>query len=220
MFDDKDTSLSPKTDPDLRATVSMEQAQELRRNGVRIGFDPTLQSWVRLDRIEDRTRPMLSGTAPTGQITLRPWTPSDAPRYAALLDDPDVWRHLYEPYPDPMTEALARDLIEIAAAAHHVVRAVDRGGEAVGQIRLMRDASGREAELSYWLGRAYWGKGLARPMVRAALDLGFRGPSAFSRIVAFTHPENVASQKVLESCGFLRVRPRGDGWLAFALDRG
>lgn len=220
MFDAKDTPFPPKADPDLRAIISPQAAEDLRRQGVSVGFDPVLQGWVRLDLAEDRARPMLSGQAQPRQITLRPWTQADAPRYAALLDDPDVWRHLYEPYPDPMTEALARDLIEIAAAAHHVVRAVEFDGEAVGQVRLMRDASGQEAELSYWLGRAYWGKGLSRPMVRAALDLGFRGPEGFARIVAFTHPENIASQKLLEGCGFLRVKPRGDGWLAFALDRG
>jgi len=219
MFDDKDSPFPPKADPDLRAIVSSEEADELRRKGVRIGFDPALQGWVRLDHAEDRARPMLSGQALPGQISLRPWTQADAPRYTELLDDPDVWRHLYESYPDPMTEALARDLIEIASAAHHVVQAVECDGEAVGQIRLLRDASRQEAELSYWLGRAYWGKGLSRPMVRAALDLGFRGPANFARIVAFTHPENVASQKLLVSCGFRPVKPRGDGWLAFALNR-
>jgi len=219
MFDDKEPSAPPIQDQDAAAKLAPEEVDALRRDGVAIGFDPVLQTWVRLDRVEQRTRPMLSGKSLASAISLRPWDLSDARTYLDLLDDPEVWRYLYETYPDPMTDRLARDLIEIASAPHHIVRAVVHGGQSIGQIRLLPDASGQISELSYWLGRQFWGKGMAKAMVQAALDLGFDGPSAPQRIVAYVHPENIASQKLLRRSGFTQTSDRADGWFAYAIDR-
>jgi RimJ/RimL family protein N-acetyltransferase len=59
---------------------------------------------------------------------------------------------------------------------------------------------GRE-ELGYWIGKAYWGRGIATRAVAMFLDLlrekGIGGP-----LYAKTVRTNVASQKVLLSNGF------------------
>lgn len=219
MFDHRETSAPPTQDRDAAAMLSPGEAEKLRSEGVELGFDPALNTWVRLDRVEDRTRQMFSGMAPPDELALRPWTGEDAATYAALLDDPAVWEYLYEEYPAPMTDALARDLIGIAAAPHHLVRAALAEGEAVGQIRLLPDASGTEAELSYWLGRAHWGKGIGKRMVQAALRFGFAELGSLRRIVAYVHPDNRASQHLLTRSGFTPVPPRADGWLAFGIER-
>ncbi len=59
---------------------------------------------------------------------------------------------------------------------------------------------GPEIELGFRLGKAYWGKGYATEAARAWVAHGF-GLLGLDRIVAATHPENAASQRVLEKVG-------------------
>jgi ribosomal-protein-alanine N-acetyltransferase len=57
-----------------------------------------------------------------------------------------------------------------------------------------------KAELTYWLDRAYWGKGIATSALQIFLTLEPTRP-LFGR-VAF---DNIGSQKVLEHGGFVRI---------------
>jgi RimJ/RimL family protein N-acetyltransferase len=54
-----------------------------------------------------------------------------------------------------------------------------------------------EREVTYWIGRAYWGKGIATCALRAFLILDPARP--LHARVAY---DNVASRRVLEKCGF------------------
>ncbi len=62
---------------------------------------------------------------------------------------------------------------------------------------------GPEIELGYRLAKAYWGRGYATEAARAWLAHGFE-TLGLKRIVAVTHPEHVASQRVLEKIGMRR----------------
>lgn len=55
-------------------------------------------------------------------------------------------------------------------------------------------------EITYWIDREYWGKGIATKALKDFLLLEVNRP-IFGR-VAF---DNLASQKVLEKCGFIKV---------------
>lgn len=57
-----------------------------------------------------------------------------------------------------------------------------------------------EIEIGYSLFPAYWGRGLATEIARACLELGFSFLGRDS-LVAVTHPENRASQRVMEKVG-------------------
>ena len=59
---------------------------------------------------------------------------------------------------------------------------------------------GPEIELGYRLAKPYWGRGYATEAASAWVAHGF-GELGLDRIVAVTHPENVASQHVLEKVG-------------------
>jgi ribosomal-protein-alanine N-acetyltransferase len=57
-----------------------------------------------------------------------------------------------------------------------------------------------EAELTYWIDKTFWGKGIATKALKNFLTLEITRP-IFAR-AAF---DNFGSQKVLEKCGFVRV---------------
>ncbi|HMO06061.1 MAG TPA: GNAT family N-acetyltransferase [Paracoccaceae bacterium] len=248
--------------PPLPGPLSAEGRRSARARGIPLGFDPVLQGWVALagpedpaaapDRgeadpgeadptgAEDRpaSRPAAARTEARGEaagLTFRPWEAADLPAFRALLDDPEVWRWLPEPYPGPLDAALAADLIAMAQVeTHHAVRAVLRQGRPVGQVRLVWDppagppgdpgAPPASAEISYWLGRDHWGQGIGRAMLAAAVPAAFAHHPRLARLWARVHPANRASARLLEGAGFAReTSPRPgslpgslpDGWLAF-----
>ena len=57
-----------------------------------------------------------------------------------------------------------------------------------------------DAELTYWVDRSFWGKGIATTALTNFLTLEPTRP-LFGR-VAF---DNIGSQRVLEKCGFVRI---------------
>ena len=54
-----------------------------------------------------------------------------------------------------------------------------------------------EREVTYWIGRSYWGKGIASDALNAFLAVDHSRP-LHARVAS----DNVASRRVLEKCGF------------------
>lgn len=72
----------------------------------------------------------------------------------------------------------------------------------VGGISLMKiDCANKNAELGYWLGKNYWGRGIATEAVGLVLDLALK-KWKFHRVYANTFHKNIASQKLLKKFGF------------------
>jgi ribosomal-protein-alanine N-acetyltransferase len=67
-----------------------------------------------------------------------------------------------------------------------------------------------ETEVLYLLKRSVWGQGLASEAAQASVDYGFRVVK-LEKIVGLVHPENFASQRVLEKCG-LRYEKKLQMW--------
>jgi len=202
-------------------------------------FDPVQIGWLdrtmRDDLDPDNADPLATATdsLTVQDITLRPWYPGDATQLCALLDDRAVWEHLPEAYPEPLCEKKAGQMIAAANLAdHHQVRAVLLDGKPIGQVRLdygLHPAPKApvperpEAELSYWLGRAHWGKGLGRTIVAGTVARAFVNAPGLLRLVAKVRPKNAPSRRILERAGFERIAPpasRGFGdWHWFGLRR-
>jgi RimJ/RimL family protein N-acetyltransferase len=92
-----------------------------------------------------------------------------------------------------------------------------------GVISLHDDPEG--PNLGYWLGKPYWGRGLAAEAARAMIDAFFQVTSA-PALTAASMPDNAASQAVLRRAGFKPAgeapapgRHAGETALRFALDR-
>jgi RimJ/RimL family protein N-acetyltransferase len=60
------------------------------------------------------------------------------------------------------------------------------------------------AEVGYWLGEAWWGRGLASDALRQVVDWAFAALPELTRITAHVFAANEASQAVARKCGFVR----------------
>lgn len=58
-----------------------------------------------------------------------------------------------------------------------------------------------EIEIGYRFHKKHWGKGYATEITKALVEWGFKNLE-ISTIVSFAEPENLASKRVLEKCGF------------------
>ena len=198
-----------------------------RAHRIALAFDPVQIGWVVancIDDIDENERSLAGpafkprSLAPTYRF--RRWTLEDLPVYRALLNDPAVWAMMYEPYPDPLDEDLARKLIELSNSDHHEVMAVLRDGEIVGQVRMLFDGAD-SAEFSYWFGRAHWGKGLGSAIVAIHSGRTFVQNPGLMSIYAVVHPSHAASRQVLRKAGYVEEGPDGrrPGWISYRLTR-
>jgi RimJ/RimL family protein N-acetyltransferase len=76
-----------------------------------------------------------------------------------------------------------------------IVRVIVVDGEVAGTIGSLGDPD--EREVTYWIGRSYWGKGIATGALKAFLTIDPSRP-----LRARVADDNVASRRVLEKCGF------------------
>ena len=139
-------------------------------------------------------------------ILLRPWHEADAAACAALADDEGVAANLRDVFPHPYTEQDARDFIALCLAAdpdEMLSCAVEVDGVFAGSVTLTRgtDVARKSAELGYWFGRPFWGKGIATEAVRQMCATGF-AEWDIVRIFAEPFSRNRASCRVLEKNGF------------------
>jgi [ribosomal protein S5]-alanine N-acetyltransferase len=77
-------------------------------------------------------------------------------------------------------------------------------GEPIGDAGLLPMPDSEDFELGYRLRRDQWGKGLATEIALAWVEHA-REQLRLPHLVAFTHPDHVTSQRVLEKVGFRRA---------------
>ncbi len=150
----------------------------------------------------------------TERFTLRALRLGDAAAVHRLVNDWDVAKNLARvpfPYPSTLAEewiASTHDQMAAGDAWHLAITGEENGAEVlVGCVGLTRSQKDDSAELGYWIGRRYWGHGVAPEAAGklarwalANLDLGLITASALT--------DNVRSQAVLRRIGF---RDAGQG---------
>jgi len=121
-----------------------------------------------------------------------------------LQSDPDVMALLGGVRDAAQTaEYLERNLAHWEQYAHgvYLVRARDTGEVAgMGCLRHLQLDERAEIEIGYLLFPVHWGRGLATEIAIACRDLGFTLAGVES-LIAVTHPQNRASQRVMEHVG-------------------
>lgn len=139
----------------------------------------------------------------TPRLRLRPLAAADAPHIQDYCSDWDVACRLARvphPYPQDLAATfIARQALDAAGGMAHVF-AIEYAGRLAGVIGLERRERG-SWELGYWLGKPWWGQGLATEATQRMTDFGFAG-AGLRRIEARHHQDNPASGRVLAKCGF------------------
>jgi RimJ/RimL family protein N-acetyltransferase len=92
-------------------------------------------------------------------------------------------------------EAFERRWSRLRADETVIARVIVVDGEVAGTISSWGDPG--EREVTYWIGRSYWGKGIATSSLMAFLTVDPTRP-LHARVAS----DNVASRRVLEKCGF------------------
>jgi RimJ/RimL family protein N-acetyltransferase len=142
----------------------------------------------------------------TPRCRMRPYAIGDLESLVKYANDPLVASQLRDRFPHPYTRELGRQFLEtIASATPCETFAIDVDGEAVGGVGVHPgdDVGRASAEIGYWLGRPFWGRGFATEVVQAVVDHLF-STVVYCRLHAHTFAGNTASQRVLEKCGFRR----------------
>jgi len=145
--------------------------------------------------------------------SLRQWRLSDVDSLVEHANNIKVWRNLHDGFPHPYTRADADTWIQKTAAEHgNTVFAIVVDGKAVGGVGFFRgkDVERRTATIGYWLGEAFWGRGITTEALCAVSEYAFANFD-FARIEAFVFEWNLASARVLEKAGYTqeaRMRKR------------
>lgn len=144
------------------------------------------------------------------EVSLRAWREDDIPVVAKHANNQKIADNLRDNFPMPYTEDDARFLLNAQAKPSPMLLrfAVDVDGEAAGCIsveRIRQPASPVSGELGYWLGEAYWGRGVMPQAVRQICKLAFEQLKV-ERIYAEVFAFNSASIRVLEKSGFTLER--------------
>jgi len=93
-------------------------------------------------------------------------------------------------------EAFTAHWKKIMAVPTNIIRTIVRDGQVVGSVSSY-ELSGKP-EVTYWIGRAHWGKGIAT----RALTVFLAQVNTTRPIYARVAKDNLGSRRVLEKCGF------------------
>jgi RimJ/RimL family protein N-acetyltransferase len=155
----------------------------------------TLQTDVFAQRPRDKRVPVLE----TARLLLRAPRTGDSKALVALAADRRVAENTVRiPHPYRLGDAEAF----VAAANRRSGEAsfvIARGDELIGAcgVEFREDV----AEIGYFLGVPFWGRGYATEATRALIDYAF-GDLGHDRLAAGARVKNPASRRVLEKCGF------------------
>jgi RimJ/RimL family protein N-acetyltransferase len=138
----------------------------------------------------------------TERLLLRDFRADDIPSLVRLAGAREVAATTLR-IPHPYTEEHARQFLHMRQEAkfgYSFAITLRDSGELCGAVGLHPDAMHPRAELGYWLGVSYWGKGYATEAARAVIDFGFR-ELKLKRIFAHHFQGNEASGRVLKKLG-------------------
>ncbi len=142
----------------------------------------------------------------TERLILRPPTLKDAEDIVENVNDLSVSRYLaLVPYPYSVKDA--RDFIKLRRkkAKHNPYNfgiVLKQTGKIIGMVGLRSlDKFVRKADVGYWLGKKYWGHGIATEALEAIVKFAFL-KMKLVRLQADVAIENKASAKLLKKVGF------------------
>ncbi|MGV9250216.1 GNAT family N-acetyltransferase [Streptomyces sp. NPDC003697] len=130
------------------------------------------------------------------QIALREVHDSDLPVFYRQLNDPEALRMAAFTAADPGDRgAFDAQWARLRSSPGVLPRTILADGDVVGSVAVYGEPG--EREVTYWVDRAYWGRGIATAALRALLAEVPERP-----LYARAAGDNTGSLRVLEKCGF------------------
>ncbi|MFI2639493.1 GNAT family N-acetyltransferase [Streptomyces sp. NPDC018610] len=129
------------------------------------------------------------------EIVLRAVHDSDLPVFFRQLNDPEaLWTAAFTPK-DPTDRDAFDAHWRTMRASRDVLRTILADGDVVGSTAVYGEPG--EREVTYWVDRAFWGRGIATAALRSLLAEVPERP-LYARAAA----DNAGSLRVLDKCGF------------------
>ncbi len=138
----------------------------------------------------------------TGDVGLREVTADDLPIFFDQQWDPEATR--MAAFPARERDAFMAHWAKIMNDQTITLKTILYDGQVAGNIVSWEQAG--EREIGYWLGKSFWGRGVA---TRALAE--FLGHVPGRPLYAHVAAHNRASLRVLEKCGFM-ICGQGDGF--------
>lgn len=140
------------------------------------------------------------------KITLRAISEDDHSALVRLANNKKIWQNLRDVFPYPYGDEEGRFFMKLVRQDKKNLRSViDVDGSFVGMIGafLQDDVAKYTAELGYWLGEPFWGKGIMTEAIRLKCDQVFK-QTEINRVFAKVFDYNIPSMKALEKNGFIK----------------
>lgn len=140
------------------------------------------------------------------ESVIRNWRMEDAGNLAQMLNNKNILNNLRDGLPYPYTKKDAEEYITSMLSSDKTKTfafAVTVNDKAVGSIGVFRRGNihSRTAEMGYYIGEPYWGRGIGTSAVRQVCGYVFEHTDII-RIFAEPFAYNTASCRVLEKAGF------------------
>lgn len=139
-----------------------------------------------------------------GEYRIRDWKKQDASAIAQYANNRNIAMWLRDRFPCPYTVYDAEGFLSaVSRQDPRVSFAIATRREAIGGIGLDMggDVYRFTAELGYWLGEPFWGRGIMSEAVARFTAWAFEHLSLY-RVYANVFASNAASARVLEKAGF------------------
>jgi RimJ/RimL family protein N-acetyltransferase len=141
------------------------------------------------------------------RCTLRPLRIADAPSLQRHADDPAVAHNLFDGFPQPYTLAQAEAWCghqHLEPQFAHVLGIVVERDEVAGCISVTPQQGlwACSATVGYWLGRAYWGRGVAGEALALISAWAWGALPQITRLWMPIYARNGASQAVARKAGY------------------
>lgn len=136
---------------------------------------------------------------------VRSWQPGDVPSLVRYANNRHVWENLRDRFPHPYRLRDGQAFLQhVRNTWPETAFAIEVDGEAAGGIGfvLQQDVERVSAEIGYWLGEPFWGRGICTDAVRAVARYAV-AQHGLTRVFALPFAHNAASCRVLEKAGFI-----------------
>lgn len=141
------------------------------------------------------------------KLIIREWTREDRSALARNINNINIWNNVRDGLPFPYTEEDADFFINVVLEkAYQQDFAIEIDGMAAGSVGIIpgHDVERLNAEIGFWLGEQFWGRGVMSEAVSLISRYIFENTDMI-RLFASVYEYNTASMRVLEKAGFTKI---------------